>query len=268
MTGSALDGEDVLQETLAQAYYGLSLLREEVPLRPWLFKIAHHKCVDFLRARSAWATVDVDEGGEPTMEIEAEIEDHELAAQAFSSLVLALPARERACVLLKDVLGYSLPEIAKILDTSVGAVKAALHRGREKLATLREEPARRDEPLPLSAQQYIDAFNRRDWAALGALLEQDVHCELVGFVHLVGRRALEQNYFANYASRPFEWRLCVGVVDGKPELVCMREEGGVWKPWNAIRLEWRDGRVRSIRDYVHVPYLLHAVPVVVEDRRP
>lgn len=95
-----------------------------------------------------------------------------------------------------------------------------------------------------------------------------MHCELVGFVHLVGREALEQNYFANYASRPFEWRLCVGVVDGKPELVCLREEGGVWKPWNAIRLEWRDGRVKSIRDFVHVPYLLHAVPVVVENRRP
>jgi RNA polymerase sigma-70 factor (ECF subfamily) len=268
MAGSALDGEDLVQETLAQAYYGLSLLREDVPLRPWLFKIAHHKCVDFLRSRSAWPTVEVDERNEPTVEIGPEIEDHELALRAFSTLVLALPPRERACVLLKDVLGYSLPEIAGILDTSVGGVKAALHRGREKLTGLQEEPAHRHGPLPEVARRYIDIFNRRDWAALGALLEEDVHCELVGHVHHVGREALQKQYFSTYASLSFGWRLVEATIDGEPAILCEREEGGRWAPWHPIRLDWRGGRVARIRDYVHVSYLLRDKQTVIDTSAP
>jgi RNA polymerase sigma-70 factor (ECF subfamily) len=264
MAGSALDGEDLVQETLAHAYYGLSLLSEEVSLKPWLFAIAHHKCVDFLRTRSAWSTVEVDERSEPTMEINAEIEAHDLAARAFSNLVLALPAKERACVLLKDVLGYSLPEIASILETSVGAVKAALHRGRTKLAEVHEEPPRRHEPLPPAVQRYIDTFNRRDWAGLGSLLEQDVDCELVGFVHLVGREALEQRYLTTYASLPFNWRLVTGEVDGEHAVVCVRVEGGLRTPRHAIRLQWRDGRVMRIRDYADVPYLFRESRIVLD----
>src|SRR5262245_66111865 len=75
MTGSVLDGEDLVQETLAQAYYRLSLAPQEVALRPWLFTIAHHRCVDFLRNRSARPLVDIDERNEPSVEIDDEIED-------------------------------------------------------------------------------------------------------------------------------------------------------------------------------------------------
>jgi RNA polymerase sigma-70 factor (ECF subfamily) len=264
MVGSVLDGEDLVQETLAQAYYGLSLLRDDVPLRPWLFTIAHHKCVDFLRSRTTSATALAAEEGEPAMEIDKEIEDHELAAQAFSSLVLALPARERASVLLKDVLGYALPEIAAILGTSVGAVKAAIHRGREKLSALRDEPAPRREPLPPSVQRYVDSFNRRDWVAIGSLLEQDVQCELVGFVHLVGRDVLQKQYLATYASLSYAWRFSLGAIDGEPAIVCLRDDGGRWIPRHAVRLDWREGRVARIRDYAHVPYLLRDGRVQVD----
>jgi RNA polymerase sigma-70 factor, ECF subfamily len=266
MTGSVLDGEDVVQETLAQAYYALALLHEDVPLRPWLFTIAHHKCVDFLRSRAAWATIDVDERNEPVMEMEKDIENHELAAQAFSSLVLVLPARERASVLLKDVLGYSLPEIAKILETSVGAVKAALHRGREKLASVAHEPAHRREPLPPSVLQYIETFNRRDWVGITSLLEEDVRCELVGFVHLSGREVLEKHYLSTYGGGlSYAWRFASGTIDGEPAIVCLREDGGRWLPRHAIRLDWRGGRVARIRDYAHVPYLFREGGGVVVD---
>ena len=256
MMGSVLDGEDVVQETLAQGAEGLSTLAEDAELRPWLFKIAHNRCVDVLRSRRTWATTDVDDEGEGSMAIDAEIEDHELAARAFSLVVLALPPRERASIVLKDVLGYSLPEIARILDTSVGGVKAALHRGREKVAALQEAQPGPREPLPPAAERYLEAFNRRDWGAVGSLLEEDVRCELVAFATLVGRKALEERYFANYAGRPFEWRFAATVIDGRTEIACLRLEGGRWKAWNAVRLEWHGGRIRRIRDYAHVDYLL------------
>jgi RNA polymerase sigma-70 factor (ECF subfamily) len=265
MTGSALDGEDLVQETLAQAYYGLSLVRQDVPLRPWLFTIAHHKCVDFLRSRSARSTVDIDERNEPTVEIDAEIEDRELASNAFSGLVAALPPRERASVVLKDVLGYSLPEIAEILETTVGGVKAALHRGREKLASFSGAPPRRREPLSRAELGYIEAFNRRDWAGLKALLTEEVRCELVGFVHIAGRQAVENNYLSTYAKLPYGWKLVSGEVDGEPVILCLREKEGRWAPRHAIRLDWRDGRVARIRDYADVPYLFADARVQTEE---
>jgi RNA polymerase sigma-70 factor (ECF subfamily) len=258
MTGSVLDGEDLVQEALAQAFYGFSLLRQDVPLRPWLFKIAHHKCVDFLRSRSARSTVDLDELDEyrePIAEIDMEIEDRELASSVFSGLVLALPPRERASIVLKDVLGYSLPEIADILETSVGAVKAALHRGRDKLAAWTDAPPPPREPPSPAERDYLDAFNRRDWAGLQSMLAEEVQCHVVGRVHLVGPEAMKANYLSNYAQLPYGWKLIPGQVDGEPVLLCLREHDGRWTPRHAIRLDWRAGRVARIRDYADVPYL-------------
>jgi len=263
MTGSVLDGEDLVQETLAQALYRLSLLGGDVPLRPWLFTIAHHRCVDFLRSRSGLPTVEIEEGDDPVVEIELEIEQRDLASHAFSGLVLALPPRERAAVVLKEVLGYSLPEIAEILETSVGAVKAALHRGREKVAASKDAPALRRAPPPPAVAAYIEAFNRRDWVRLKTLLEDDVQCEVVGFVHHVGRDALENDYLTTYAGLPYGWKLALGEVDGEPAIVCLREDGGVWMARHAIRIEWRGDRVTRIRDYAHISYLLADARVAV-----
>lgn len=267
MTGSVLDGEDLVQETLAQACYRLELIAEDVPLRPWLFTIAHHRCVDFLRSRNRGVAlgVDLDELDEPAIEIDVEIEARDLASHAFSSLVLALPPRERAAVVLKDVLGYSLAEIAEILETSLGGVKAALHRGRTKLTATADAPGRHREPPPPALSGYLDAFNRRDWTALQSLLEAEVRCELVGSVHHVGRAAMEDNYLATYAELPYGWKLATGEVDGEPAILCLRESAGEWIARHAIRLEWHDDRIARIRDYAHIPYLSIGAHVVVGD---
>ena len=266
MTGSALDGEDLVQETFAQAYYRLGVLSEEVPLRQWLFTIAHHKCVDFLRARRAAPMIDIDDADEPAVEIEMEIAQRQLAAHVFSRLVLALPPRERAAVVMMDVLGFSVPETAKVLETSVGAVKSALHRGREKLAAAKEEPSLKREPTPAAVATYIEAFNRRDWTRLQTLLEEDVQCELVGHLHHTSRAAMEENYLATYASLPFGWKLAPGEVDGEPAIIVLRDTEGEWSARHAIRLEWQGDRVARIRDYAHVPYLLAGAHVVIDVR--
>jgi len=121
MTGSVMDGEDVVQETLFEAYRKLDKFDESRPLKPWLFRIAHNRSIDFLRrkgvrneAEFAVAMPEATERTEPVLE----------TGKAVEHLVLTLPPKERACVLLKDVFDYSLEEIADLVDSSVGGVKA------------------------------------------------------------------------------------------------------------------------------------------------
>jgi RNA polymerase sigma-70 factor (ECF subfamily) len=130
MTGSVLEGEDVVQETLFQAYRKLETFDDTRPLAPWLFRIAHNRCIDFLRRRRIreQAEVAAADGQEPST---PPIEPVGPAlGKAVEHLVVMLPPKERACVLLKDVFDYSLKEIADLVDSTVGGVKAALNRGR------------------------------------------------------------------------------------------------------------------------------------------
>jgi RNA polymerase sigma factor (sigma-70 family) len=134
MTGSVADGEDVVQDTLARAYYELSELKEVPPLRPWLFRIAHNRAIDYLRRyeRRMSEPLDApelaaDDGPDP----EAALARDQAVRMALSRF-LELPPAQRSCVILKDVLDHSLDEIAALLELSTLAVKAALHRGRSR----------------------------------------------------------------------------------------------------------------------------------------
>ncbi len=126
MTGSVLDGEDVVQEALFEAYRKLDKFDEGRPLKPWLFRIAHNRCIDFLRRKGvrdeAAAVAGVREVALPT--------DAPLLGigKAIEHLVAVLPPKERASILLKDVFDYPLEEIADLTDSTVGGVKAALNR--------------------------------------------------------------------------------------------------------------------------------------------
>src|SRR6185369_4375854 len=96
--------------------------------------------------------------------------------RAVEHLVLALPPKERACVLLKDVFDYSLEEIAELVDSTVGGVKAALNRGRSKLAPAPapSTEARASNPeLSRILHLYVDRFNRQDWDGLRELISAD-----------------------------------------------------------------------------------------------
>ena len=134
MTGSALDGEDVMQEAIFEAYLKLGSFDASRPLGPWLFRIAHNRCIDFLRRRQAQREAEA-EAGAPALVHPSEAMGRAID-RAIERLVIALPPKERACVLLKDVFDYSLEEIADLVESTTGGVKAALNRGRGKLATL------------------------------------------------------------------------------------------------------------------------------------
>jgi len=258
MSGSVLDGEDLVQETLAQAFYYLASLKDESRLEPWLFRIAHNKCVDFLRRERNQRedTVPYDDTHVNENSDESDFLDEPVDG-ALTALVSALPPMERACILLKDVLDYRLTEIAEVVDSTLGGVKAALHRGRAKLRKLHMAPARveLDWQQRKLIEEYIDCFNRKDWDALRRLIQADARVEIVGVTE-VPAVGVGSPYFGNYSALPWEWRLSLALVDGEPQIVHWRKAGAGWIPLAAIRLWWKDGKVTRIRDYVHVDYLL------------
>jgi RNA polymerase sigma-70 factor (ECF subfamily) len=114
MSGSIMDGEDVVQEALFQAYRKLETFDDSRPLKPWLFQIAHNRCIDFLRRREVRQEAEAAAIEPDTVDPSEPIGP--MLDRAVEHLVLALPPKERACVLLKDVFDYSLEEIADLVD--------------------------------------------------------------------------------------------------------------------------------------------------------
>ncbi len=201
MTGSVVDAEDIVQDTLTRAYYELSQLRELPAMRTWLFRIAHHRAIDHLRRRGRVELVDdlPDVAAEVTEASEV-MAQHEAVQIAVSRFVELTPV-QRACVALKDVLGYSLEECSEALELSIPAVKSALHRGRARLRSLGDQaPPHTASPV---VARYAALFNARDWDGVRALLVDDVKLEVVEREHRAGK-ALVGTYFTNYESAGVE----------------------------------------------------------------
>ncbi len=261
MVGSVLDGEDVVQDALFQAYRKLESFDGSRPLKPWLFRIAHNQCIDFLRRRQvrqdAEAEVVVQDAVAPKDPVGRGIE------RAIERLVLTLPPKERASVLLKDVLDYSLEEIAELVDSTVGGVKAALNRGRAKLASL-PELSKRSRPVPNpEAEQllglYVERFNRNDWDGLRELITDDARVRVADkyFGPLTG-----SPYFGRYQRLTTPWRVVVGEVDGEPAVIVLEPGPGGWVPQALVRVELSEGRIVGITDYTHCPWVLSSAESV------
>ena len=258
MTGNPCDGEDVLHDTLALAFYRLSELRDTRALRGWLFRIAHNKCIDHLRARRRGHALGLDD--EPTSE-DPLIDDHldrkQRTERVLANIVTELPPRERACIVLKDVLEFSLEDTADVVGSSVGAVKAALHRGRDKLERADLTPPRAPTSLPAGqralVERYLAAFNRRDWDAVLALLSDDARLEVV---HRSEGPLRDSSYFTNYGHLAWPWKLALAHVDGIESVVHFRHIDGAWAPHTVVQLSFDGAQIAVVRDYIHVDYLL------------
>jgi len=153
------------------------------------------------------------------------------------------------------VLGYSLQEIAAVLDASVASVKASLHRGRQHLVQLRSEVRPRPPAMnPHELEQlsaYVDRFNAHDFDAIRSLLAEDVRLDLANRAHSKGREKVG-SYFTNYAGRD-DWRLAVGSADGRPAVLVYDTPEA---PAYFALIEWADGRIVHITDFRYARYAM------------
>jgi RNA polymerase sigma-70 factor, ECF subfamily len=261
MTGSALDGEDVMQEAIFDAYLKLGSFDDSRPLGPWLFRIAHNRCIDFLRRRQVQREVEA-EAAAPALVHPSEAEGRGVD-RAIERLVIALPPKERACVLLKDVFDYSLEDIADLVGSTTGGVKAALNRGRGKLATLtdvqRPERKANKEDLAL-LRLYVDRFNRRDWQGVRALASADARLTVADC--FAGRLA-DSPYFVEYERPIVAWRMALGEADGETVVVILRDDPEGAVPFSAIRVGLSGGRITSISDYIKCSWILETASLTL-----
>jgi RNA polymerase sigma-70 factor, ECF subfamily len=261
MTGSALDGEDVMQEAIFEAYLKLGSFDAARPLGPWLLRIAHNRCIDFLRRRQARREAEAE--AETLAWVDPPEAMGKAIDRAIERLVIALPPKERACVLLKDVFDYSLEEIADLVESTTGGVKAALSRGRGKLATLTNarSPRRKANEAELALLRlYVDRFNQRDWQGVRELASADARLMVADC--FAGRLA-DSPYFVEYERPIVSWRMALGEADGETVVVILRDDPEGAVPFSAIRVGIANGRVISIADYIKCSWILETASLTL-----
>ncbi len=181
--------------------------------------------------------------------------DPEVTRRALGSF-LALPVRQRSAVILKDVLGLSLDEIADAIDGTIPAVKAALVRGRAALRAQAEPEAAAVVSSPSADDRellarYVALFSARDWPGLRELLAADARLDLLSRARREGRAVGE--YYHRYEQVP-PLRAEVGQVDGRGAMLVFDPPDAV-RPSYFVLLDWQDGKVATIRDYRYVRYV-------------
>jgi RNA polymerase sigma factor (sigma-70 family) len=254
MMGSTVDGEDVLQDTLVKALSARAEGANVDNLEGWLFRIAHNTSLDLLRRRSRNTIVPLTEDFEA-----APMPEVDIVAVSFQTF-LRLPELQRCAVILKDVLGHSIDEVASITDCTPAAAKSALQRGRTTLRQLAQMPTDTRLPLmPDAARQkmaaFVDLFRIGDFNAIRAMLADDVKLELVNRLKWEGRDKIVP-YFTRYAEET-KWRFSFGAVEGRPAMLVF-ESGATEKPAYFVLVDWRNNQISAIRDFLFAPYALES----------
>jgi len=194
MLGSAFEAEDAVQETLIRAWKAYDRFEGRAALRSWLYRIATNVCLDMLNGRERRARpMDLGPAQEPVIENlntlpevtwitpipdpEDVAVEHETIKLAFVAALQHLPPRQRAALILCEVLRWQATEVAELLDTSVASVNSALQRARATLAASNvsstgPSPKLSEDDRALLAR-YVEAFERYDIEALTALIQED-----------------------------------------------------------------------------------------------
>ncbi len=265
MTGSVIDGEDVVQEALIKAIEALPDAGPIAHPEGWLFRIAHNAALDFLRRRARADTARSDE--DPDMLVDpADVANDRQVATASLHTFMRLPVKQRSCVILMDVIGHSLDEIGEVIDGSIPAVKAALNRGRARLRELAQEPD--DRPLPVLTEPqrsllaaYVDRFNARDFDTIRNMLADEVRLELVNKTRLNGRAEVGK-YFSNYAL-VHDWLLVPGFVDRHPAILVRDPGDASAAPTYFVLLDWAGDRLIRIIDFRNARYATDGAEILM-----
>lgn len=255
MTGSVVDGEDVLQDALFSATRAMSAGAAVGDMRAWLFRIAHNTALNHFRARKReLAMKEAASQTVPTLEQAPMRSDTTDALRPF----LALSPKQRSTVILKDVLGYSASEIAELTDSSVEAVKSALHRGRIQLKD--HQPDEEAAPALLTAEdrqrlaRYAACFNAHEFDRLRDMLSAEVRLELVSRERREGKAGVG-DYYTNY-SRQKDWLMAPGSVEGRPAILAFDRNDPSGPPGYFILLEFDGADLSAIRDFRYARYAM------------
>ena len=252
MTGSVVDGEDVVQDAIVKAISAYPDAGPIGDLPTWLFRIAHNAALDFLKSHGRKYT-------EPRADLTdvAGFDDAQDPAAVRAALIrfIALPVTQRSAVILKDVLGHSLEETAETMGTTVMAVKAALVRGRANLRGAEAAQVLAEAKMRAELERYASLFNARDWDGVRSLVSDDCRLDLVSKSQRRGKEV--GMYFGRYAKED----VLVRPVRLEGVLVLAAYVAGAAAPSYFMLLEWEGGRVTSIRDYRYVPYIAREADV-------
>ena len=258
MVGSVIDGEDVLQDALIKAVEALPSAGGIGNPEGWLFRIAHNTALDFLRRRNRQEALRSAEEVDMISDPADIIASRQIASTSLRTF-MRLPVAQRSSVILMDVLGCSLQEICEVMDFSLPAVKAALHRGRAQLRELAEEPD--DMPPPKLSEadrnrlgDYVAHFNARDFDAIRAMISDDVRLDLVNKTRINGKAEVSK-YFGNY-SKVSDWHLVPGLVEGRPAILVFDPNEPGSGPKYFMLLRWYADKVATIRDFRHAAYVI------------
>lgn len=273
MLGSAFDAEDAVQEAMVRAWKGLSRFDGRASLRTWLYRIATNVCLDALSARARRARP-IEEGPVGTVDddLETRPRNHWLeplpdarflpsdanpfeqvalrqsTRLAFVAALQHLPSRQRAALLLSEVLGWSAQEVAESLDMSTAAVNSALQRARATLAA--KNVSTTGEPLSETQaellEKYVDAFQEYDVDALVALMREDATLSMPPYtLWLQGPDAIRA-WLLGRGSGCRGSRLVRTEACGSPAFAQYRKSAdGGYRAWSLTILELEGNRIKA-----------------------
>ena len=265
MVGSVIDGEDVLQDALIKAVESFGSAGPVHNPEGWLFRIAHNTALDFLRRRNRQEALRSGEEVDMIADQLDAVSSRQIASMSLRTF-MRLPVAQRSSVILMDVLDCSLQEVCEVMDSSLPAVKAALHRGRTQLRAFANEPEDAQPPKLSDADRarlsdYVTHFNARDFDAIRSLIADDVRLELVNKTRLNGKAEVSR-YFGNY-DKISDWHLVPGLVDRHPAILVFDPNAPGSGPKYFMLLNWQAGKVATIRDFRHAPYVIEGAEFCV-----
>jgi RNA polymerase sigma-70 factor (ECF subfamily) len=261
MTGSAVDGEDIVQDALIKALAALPNVGVIDNPEGWLFRIAHNTALDFLRSRARGPLLLNDEALDMVATPESPDRNHEIAVISLRTF-MRLPALQRSAVILKDVLGHSLEEVASITGASEAAAKSALQRGRVRLREIAREPEDLSRPVLSDVMRarlttYVEGFKIGDFDRVRAMLADDVKLDLVAKLRKQGKSEVGEYYTAYAAAK--QWAYAAGVVDGSAAMVVYDRNVSLEMPAYFVALDFVGDRVVSVHDFLYARYAMNGI---------
>jgi RNA polymerase sigma-70 factor, ECF subfamily len=272
LTGTIWDAEDLVQDTLLRAFASWGVTHPAIAdPKSYLLRIATNLWVDRLRREGLHADYERAEARSSLADAPAsanpDFTTH--VRDAGARLIRSLPPQERAAIVLKEAFDMSIDEIAHVLATTPGAVKAALHRGRERL---RADPPATARPQPSRAvlDAFIERFNAQDVPGLVALMLETGSAENVGnSIHIgAGSEDGLRHFFTKVVHGHEEWPAFAGyessrlertTFDGEPVILSIVKRKGQEALMAAFRFETEGDRIVQVRAYGFCPDTIRAI---------